>query len=258
MLPRSPQPLHPAGSAPDEDGSNDTSPSDAPAQTAETTTDRALSRRRVLAGGVATASVGLAGCTAHLPGNAASVDCQRRLDGDTLVWSYPAGAAQGDGDALTEGIGYAAIRFRAFDAATDQSAVAPTVRFRLNSTVGESDRGYKANWFRFRIGVPRTDDDVSGLRASVQPPQWPEVQTTYGYEGATRDLLVEAPNVNEAGTVTVDGRFRSSGTTLPRRLHCQFEVKASQSGSFGRTVRAEGHATFDVSELALPAEITVL
>lgn len=146
--------------------------------------------------------------------------------------------------------------------AADAGSVSPVLNFRLNSTVadiaaGESDKGYQADWFQFRIGVPRTDDGLSGLRTFVQPPQWPEVQTTYGSEGAMRELVVKAPSVNEEGTITVKGRFRPSGTALPRQLHCQFDVQASQPGPFGRTVLADGRATFDVSELDLPEGVTV-
>jgi hypothetical protein len=244
----------------DDDDGNGNHPSVAADQGAETSPDRLLSRRHFLTGATAAATVDLAGCTAQRPGNAASVDSSTKRDGNTLIWNYPASAVQSNG--RHEGIGYAAIRLRALNTAVDAGSVAPVLDFRLNSTVadiasGEPYQGYQADWFQFHIGLPRTYDGLSGLQAFVQPPQWPEVQTTYGYEGAMRELIVKAPSVNEEGTITVDGRFRPSGTTLPRQLRCQFEVQASQSGLFGRTVLADGSATFDVSELDLPAGVTV-
>jgi hypothetical protein len=244
----------------DDDVSNRETPIVAADQATVMTANRSLSRRRFLAGATATGSVGLAGCTAQLPGNAAKVESSTELDENTLIWEYPASAVQSN--RKNDGIGYAAIRFRALNVAVDGGSAAPVLNFRLNSTVadvaaGESSQGYQADWFQFRIGVSRRYDGVSGLRTFVQPPQWPEVQTTYGYEDAMRELVVEAPSVNEKGTITVEGRFRPSGPTLPRQLHCQFEVQTSQPGPFGRTVLADGRSTFDVSELALPEGVRV-
>ncbi len=68
---------------------------------------------------------------------------------------------------------------------------------------------------------------------------------------------MKAPGVNAEGTIVVEGRFRPPGTTLPRQLHCRFEVQASEPGLFGRTVLADGRATFDVSELDLPEGVTI-
>lgn len=229
-------------------------------QVGTTTPTDAVSRRRFLTGVTATASVGLAGCAAQVPGNAASVDARPTRDDNTLTWKYPASAVESDqGD---EGIGYAAIRFQMSNMAVDADSVVPVLQFRLNSTVsdiaaGESYQGYQADSFRFNIGIPRTYDGTAGLRAFVQPPHWPDIRTTYGYDGGVRELVVQAPDVHEEGTIIVEGRFRPYNAMLPGELHCGFEVQASQSGPLGQTVRADGRATFDVSALDLPEEITV-
>jgi hypothetical protein len=217
------------------------------------------SRRQLLTAVGVAGATGLAGCTARLPANAASVDSSPTRDGSTLIWAYPASAIesnQRDG-----GIGYAAIRFQVFNLAVDTNAVVPVLEFRLNSTVadiaaGASYQGYQADSFRFRIGVPRTYDGAAGLRALVQPPQWPEIRTTYGYDDTMRELVVTAPKVNEEGTIIVEGRFHLPDTTLPSQLHCGFEIQASQPGPLGRTVRADGREPFDVSALDLPEGIT--
>jgi hypothetical protein len=212
-----------------------------------------------VAGGTAAAAISVAGCTERVPGNAARVDSESELNGNTLIWNYPASVVRNDEQ--NEGIGYASIRFRAFDMVGNTGSVDPVLQFRLNSTVGdiaagESYEEYQADWFRFRIGVPRTYDGVSGLRASVQPPQWPAVRTTYGHEGAMRELVVKSPSVQTEGTIIVEGEFRPAGTTLPRQLHCQFEVQASQQAPLGRAVVADGRATFDVTTLGLPEGVT--
>lgn len=243
-----------------DDGSNDTSPAEAATESSDSSPERAESRRRFLAATTATATVGLAGCTARLPGSAATVGAEVARDGNTLVWNYPDSTARDD--PREGGVGYAAIRFRPLDVAPGADAVAPVLAFRLNSTVadiaaGESSQGYQADWFRFHIGVSRTYDGVAGLEMTVQPPPWPEIQTTYGYDGDRRELAVEAPSVNEPGTITVGGRIHPPRPTLPRELHCQFAVQASQQRPVGRTVRANGRATLDVSALDLPDSISV-
>ena len=261
MPPRALRKFRPSVVAPDDsDASDGDAPSAATDRAADAPPGRRRSRRRFLAGATASATVGLAGCADRLPGSAASVDSSTGRDGNTLIWNYPADAAGSDG---RDGrIGYGAVRFLARDAAAPPESEAPALRFRLNSTVGgvdggESAREYRADWFRFRIGVPRTYDGVSGLRASVRPPQWPAVRTTYGYEDGRRELLVEAPDVNEAGTIVVEGRFRPAGQTLPRRLRCQFEVRVSRAGPLGRTVLADGRTAFDVAALDLPDGVSV-
>jgi hypothetical protein len=239
--------------------SEDVSSSGTADQVGPTTPTRTVSRRRFLAGVTATASVSLAGCTARLPGKAASVDSRTTRDGNTLIWAYPASAAESDQG--FEGIGYAAIRFQVFNMAVDADSVVPALQFRLNSTVadlaaGKSYQGYQADSFRFHIGVPRTYDGAAGIRAFVQPPQWPDIRTTYGYNGGVRELAVQAPDVHEDGTIIVEGRFQPYDATLPSELHCGFEVQASQTGPLGRTVRADGRETFDVSVIDLPEGIT--
>jgi hypothetical protein len=150
--------------------SEDVSSSGTADQVGPTTPTRTVSRRRFLAGVTATASVSLAGCTARLPGKAASVDSRTTRDGNTLIWAYPASAAESDQG--FEGIGYAAIRFQVFNMAVDADSVVPALQFRLNSTVadlaaGKSYQGYQADSFRFHIGVPRTYDGAAGIRAFV-------------------------------------------------------------------------------------------
>lgn len=221
---------------------------------------RVTSRRRVLAVLATTATAGLAGCAGRLPGEARSVDATARTDSDTVVWDYPADAVA-DGENF-EGIGYAAVRLQALDVAETEASASAVLRFRLNSTVGRTGAaapsdGYQADWFRFRIGVPRTYEDVSALRAFVQPTAWPALETTYGYRETFRELVVAAPDVHEDGTITVTGRLQPSGRTLPRRLRCQFAVQASQSSPLGRTVVADGTETFDLSALDLPRGVTL-
>ncbi|SFR36848.1 MULTISPECIES: hypothetical protein [Halorubrum] len=259
-MPLGPLHSHRSSNSSSEDyASEDESSSGTADQVGPTTPTRTVSRRRFLAGVTATASVSLAGCTARLPGKAASVDSRTTRDGNTLIWAYPASAAESDQG--FEGIGYAAIRFQVFNMAVDADSVIPALQFRLNSTVadlaaGESYQGYQADSFRFYIGVPRTYDGAAGLRAFVQPPQWPDIRTTYGYTGAVRELAVQAPDVHEDGTIIVEGRFQPYDATLPSELHCGFEVQASQSGPLGRTVRVDGRETFDVSVIDLPEGIT--
>jgi hypothetical protein len=79
-------------------------------------------------------------------------------------------------------------------------------------------QGYQADWFRFRIGVPRSYDHVSGVRALVQPNQWPDRRVTCA-ERPVRELAVIAPEVDADGTVAVEGQCRSADEALPRRLY---------------------------------------
>ena len=222
--------------------------------------DRPVSRRSTLAGGSALASVALAGCAGRLPGDTADVGSELRRREDALRWEYPASAVGPEDD--SDGIGYASIRFKALNSTRNADRVAPVLRFRLNSTVadiaaGESYQGYRVDWFRFWIGVPRTYREHAELRASVEPNAWPEIETTYGYRNTVRELAVRAPDVHERGTVVVEGQFRPSGETLPRQLHCGFEVQASRSGLLGRTVHVRDRAVFDASELDLPEGVSV-
>jgi hypothetical protein len=213
-----------------------------------------------VAGSATALSLGLAGCAGRGPGTAAEVNVATRSENARIHWDYPARAVEGEAD--SDGIGYAAMRFRAFDAVGSEQSADPVLTFRLNSTVGgiaagESFRGYQADWFRFRLGIPRTYDNLASLRAFVHPNQWPEIQTTYGYQGPRRDLVVYAPEVNTDGTITVEGRFRPSSPTLPRQLYCGFVVHASRPGLFGRSVLATDSELFDVSTLDLPDGVTL-
>jgi len=222
--------------------------------------DAVVSRRRLLTGGVTAVSLGLAGCAGRGPGAAADVDVATRTDGARILWDYPARAVEGDEDG--DGIGYAAIRFRTVGTVGPEQSADPALTFRLNSTVGEiaageSFKGYQVDRFRFRLGVPRSYDDIAGLQASVQPNQWPEIRTAYGYQGSRRDLVVSAPDVNSDGTIIVEGRFRPSRPTLPRQVYCEFEVHASRPGLLGRSVVATDSEMFDVSALDLPEGITL-
>lgn len=221
-----------------------------------------LSRRRLLAGAGAAASTGLTGCGGRLPGGPpARVDSVGEVEDGRVVWRYPAGAIEGDED---DGIGYASVRFRVFDALGGESdAVAPVLRFDCNSTVGRiaagrGYRGYEADRFRFRIGVPRTYEDVAGLAALVRPPAWPEVRTTFDYRDAVRELDLLVPRVNSDGTIKVGGRLRPTRAVLPRQLFCSFEVRASRPGPVGRSVVADGRETIDLSTLDLPDGVTLV
>lgn len=219
---------------------------------------RSVSRRSFITGAAVTASVGLAGCGGRFLNSAENVDTAMQREEDTLVWEYPASAVEATEEG--EGIGYASIQFQAFDRAWNTDQVAPGLRFRLHSTVGDaatSDSGYQADSFRFRIGVARNFGATSQFRAFVQPTQWPELHTTYGYEGARRELVVTAPSVGTDGTIIVEGRFQSPRATLPRQLHCGFEANVSQPGLLGRRIAADGQTTFDVSMLDLPDGVTL-
>jgi len=253
-------PLHDPRTTVSDDETRGDTPSPAAEPSSTDRRDRAVSRRGALAGASAVAGVALAGCAGRLPGDTADVGSELGRGDDTLRWEYPADAvAPGD---ESGGIGYASIRFRALDSAQNADRVAPVLRFRLNSTVadiaaGESYQDYRADWFRFWVGVPRTYREHAGLRVSVEPNAWPEIETTYGYRNALRELAVHAPDVREPGTVVVEGQFRSPEETLPRRLHCGFEVQASRSGLLGRTVHVRDRAVFDAAELDLPEGVSV-
>ena len=245
------------------DSPRSTAESDGPASVvsrySSTHTNR-VSRREFVAGSITAISLSLAGCSGRSLGTTDDVDVATRTDGATILWDYPARAVENDDD--NDGIGYAAIRLRAFDTAGPEQPAEPVLTFRLNSTVGgiaagEGFKGYEADWFRFRLGIPRSYDDLAGLRAFVHPNQWPEIQTTYGYHNSRRDLVVHAPEVHSDGTITVAGRFRPSSTALPRQLYCGFEVRVSRPGLLGRSVTATGAEMFDISTLDLPSGVTL-
>lgn len=219
--------------------------------------DSPVSRRGFLTGSATAASIGLAGCAGRVPGTAATVDAASRIDGEQLIWDYPARAVEGEKN--PDRIGYAAVQLRVLDTAGPEQPADPILRFSLNSTVGsiEGYERYQADWFRFRLGVPRSYDDTTSLEASVQPIQWPEIQTTYGYHESRRDLVVYAPDVNSDGTIEIVGRFRPAGTTLPRQLYCGFEVHASRPSLLGESVVATDGEMFDVSTLDLPDGVTL-
>jgi hypothetical protein len=238
--------------------STDTARND-PSQSPETTAT-GTSRRRFLAGGAAAITTGLAGCAGRVPGRAAAVDVAARIDDGRLIWDYPARAVDGDGS--DDGIGYAAVGFEASDPSGPEQPADPVLRFGLNSTVGgiaadEPFEGYRADRFRFRIGLPPDYEDAASLEAFVQPTSWPELTTTYGYRGSSRELVVCAPEVGTAGTITVAGGFRPAGATLPRRLTCGFEVRASRPTPFGRSVVAADRRSFDLSAIDIPDSVTL-
>lgn len=168
---------------------------------------------------------------------AASVDSRTTRDGNTLIWASLASAAESD--QRDEGIGYAAIRFQVFNMTVDADSVVPALQFRLNSTVadlaaGESYQGYQADSFRFHIVVPRTYDGA-GLRAFVQPPQWSDIRTTYGYNGAVRELAVQAPDVHEEGTIIVEADSSRMMLRCPANYIAGSRYKLhSQGRSVGR------------------------
>jgi hypothetical protein len=218
------------------------------------------SRRQLLAGLGTAASAGLAGCAGRLPGQRTSLDVATRVQDDRVVWDYPADAVADDEG--SDGIGYAAARFDAVDTAGREAAVEPALVVRLNSTVGgiaasEPYRDYQADAFRFRLGVPSSYDGDAALRATIEPPVWPTVRTTYGYENDRRTLVVAAPEVDSDGTVVVEGRFRSSRPVLPRQLVCGVEVKVSRPGPLGRAAVASDRESFDLSSLDLPEGVTL-
>lgn len=204
-------------------------------------------RRRVLAS-LGTAIVGgFAGCGGRLTG-AATLDAETTVDRDEdprVLWRYP----PREGDA--EGIGYAAVeatRVRRRDTRR------PALHLVFNSTVGglaagEPYRGYRPEWFRFRLRPPTSYDGRSQYALRVEPPgQWEGFGAYYDRTDGVRRTTVELRNVDTQGTVAVPAVFDPAADTLPDRLHCSFTVQVSRPGVFGKTVRVTDEATLPLGE----------
>ncbi|PSP46010.1 hypothetical protein BRC63_00240 [Halobacteriales archaeon QH_10_70_21] len=206
-------------------------------------------RRRFLAGLGSAAATGLAGCSGRLPGTD-----PERMDTETVVerdgnpqirWEYP---PRDDAD----GVGYAAVRTDRF---VGEGARRSAVRLEFNSTVGriaaaDPYRGYRADWFRFRVRPPTDYEDRLTYDLRVAPPQggWEGLGAWYDVQGGARRTTVELRDVGSQGTILIPAVFDPPSAGLPDRLHCSFSVQASRPGAFGRTVRASGRGSLPLAE----------
>lgn len=202
-------------------------------------------RRRLLAivatGGVAT----IAGCAGEVPGTGPrDVDTVETGDSRERVWQYPAA----DVEEHDSGIGYASVTF---EGERPDDRTPPSLEFTLNTTVGgiaatDEYDAYEADWARFRLGPPADYDATHQYRMWVQPPPWPGIRTQYENQGARRDLVVELPDIDGEGTITLPVVF-DPVETLPDRVRCSVTVQASAPGTFGESVRATGRGTIDLA-----------
>lgn len=212
-------------------------------------TDGRVSRRQLLAGATAAVSGTLAGCSGRVPGTGPTqlgVETTVETEQDPrLLWQYP----QRDGDA--DGVGYAAV---AVDRVIRRENRPLAMHLEFNSTVGniasaEPYKGYRLEWFRFRIRPPTTYDGRINHRVRVEPPgQWEGFSARYDIRGSARRTTVELRDVDTQGTITVPAVFESGTDSLPDRLHCSFTVQASRPGLFGETVRATGRDTLPIEQ----------
>lgn len=147
------------------------------------------SRRRLLAGLGTGLAAGLGGCAGRVPGaGPPRVESVETRTDRGIRWDYP---PRSDSD--RDGVGYAAVTVGGL---RERAAGGPVLQAVLNSTVGgptdEQNGGYRADWFRFRVGpVPSAADPAPRMR--VQPPPWPALRVRYDREGRRRWLVVRAP-----------------------------------------------------------------
>lgn len=203
-----------------------------------------VDRRRLLAA-LGTATVGsLAGCSGRLPGTGPDrTNTETTVDDGRVRWQYP----PRDGD--RDGIGYAAVEV---DPSPRRGDLPPSLDVEFTSTVGrvaaeDPHRGYRPDWFRFRVWPPESYEASLGYRARVEPPgQWEGFSTYYDVGPTVRRFVVELRGVETRGTITVPAVLDPGVESLPGKLHCSFVVQASRPGTFGRTVRVADEATVDV------------
>ena len=202
-------------------------------------------RRRLLASIAAGTAVASAGCAGQLPGTSPRrVDAAETGDGDELVWQYP----ESEIGEHSEGIGYASI---AYEGEQDRGGTTTALQFGLNTTVGgiaasEAYSDYEADWARFRLAPPTEYAASHQYRMWVQPPPWPDVRAGYDRRGGREAFVVELPEIDSGGTITLPVLFGPVAEALPDRLRCSFTVQASAPGSLGESVRASGRGTIDL------------
>lgn len=206
---------------------------------------RHTTRRSALGALGASLATGLAGCAGRVPGTGPTrVDAETTVEADEIRWRYP--PREGDRD----GIGYAAVETRG----QRRRERPPALRLTFNSTVGglaasEPYRGYRADWFRFRIAPPPDYEGRGTFAVRVEPPgQWEEFSAHYDVEGARRWFVTELRDVDTQGTILVPAVFDPGMTALPDRLRCAVTVQVSRPGPLGKTVRVD-----DAGSLALDA-----
>lgn len=203
-------------------------------------------RRRLLASIAAGTAVGSAGCAGQLPGTSPRrVDAAETGDDDELVWQYP----ESEIGEHSEGIGYASIDYEGERDRARTSAL----QFDLNTTVGgiaasEAYSDYEADWARFRLAPPTDYTARHQYRMWVQPPPWPDVRAGYDRHGGRNAFVVELPEIDTGGTITLPVLFGPIADTLPDRLHCSFTVQASAPGTSGESVRASDRGTIDLAD----------
>lgn len=203
-----------------------------------------LRRRQALAGIGAALTGGLPGCTGQIPGTGPeNVDSVSSTETDQILWRYP---ATEDG---SDGIGYAAVEFvRLIHREQGPSAI----RLQLNSTVGgiaasEPYTGYRLDWFRFRLQLPRAYRANNHLEMRVEPPgQWEDFSVYYDMQGGSRQFVVELRNVDSQGSIFVPVVLDPQTKALPERVWCSVTVQTSRPGIFGETVQANGEGSLSI------------
>lgn len=203
-------------------------------------------RRRFLAA-LGTAFAGsIAGCSGRIPGTEPPrIDAASAAEPGRLLWTYP--PEEDD----REQIGYASVV--AERSTRHGSGDSPALDVELNSTVGmaggNSDDGYRPDWFRFRVRPPTDYEGHAGFTMRVEPPgQFEGFSAYYDRQGVNRWCTVELREVDTRGTIITPVVFDSPVDTLPDRLHCEFTARISQSGPLGKTARIAESAVLDIPE----------
>mgnify|MGYP006300337449 CR=1 FL=1 len=208
-----------------------------------------ISRRALLAS-ISTGVVGsLAGCSGRLPGtDPVRLDTEKTVatdDDPVLLWRYPSREDE------EEGIGYAAVELTRIRRDNSHPSA---LDLTFNSTVGgiassEPYRGYRADWFRFRIWPPTTYEGRLDHRVRVEPPgQWHGFSLYYDIRGTIRHTVIELRDVDTQGTIIIPAVFDPSMNGLPDHLHCAFTVRASRPGLLGRSIRVSDTGKLPLKE----------
>lgn len=205
-----------------------------------------ITRRRLLSGFGTAVLSGLAGCNGQVPGTGPSqIDAETTVEDARVVWRYP--PREGD----KEGIGYAAVEI---DRVIRREDSRPLLQLSFNSTVGrlasnEPYKGYRPDWFRFRIWPPSSYEGRLGYQFRVEPPgQWEEFSAYYDIQGSARHSIIELQEVNTQGTIIIPAVFDPRMQSLPDQLHCSFTIQASRPGLLGKTVRVSDQASLGFNE----------
>lgn len=202
------------------------------------------SRRRVLAALGTAVAGGLAGCAGRVPVTGPErINAESTVENDRVLWRYP---PRNDD---REGIGYAAVEA---ERRTQRGEASPVLWLQFNSTIGrlaagEPYKGYRLDWFRFRIWPSTTYGKHLQYHVRVEPPgQWEDFSAYYDVRGGVRRFGVELRNVDTQGTIIVPAVFDAGVGPLPEKLHCSFTVQASRPGLLGETVRVDGRETLRI------------